>query len=177
VSKDQVKVNHEQGSVYVPGQGSLPLIGVDAKTLGEQEKRHERTKLQIRRMKMSIWKCTQCKRKQSGKFVRYRPEMIDGIMTDGYHCFDKRCDGRVVISQDAFDLRNGPREARAELKRTSFSPKEMRYCTAQVFERFLETEYKKGGMGAQVEIGRQVQCSVCTECVVLQKNWVWEVMR
>jgi len=175
---NDVKVDHNRGTIFVPGQGNLPLVGVDAKQLSEKEKQYERTKLQLRRMKLSIWKCTECKRQWSGKFVRYRPEMIDGILTDGYHCADKRCDGRVVIFRDAFDLVNGPKEQKAELKRTALPPRgEMRPCTVQTFERFLESEYRQGGLGTQVEIGRQVQCAACTECVMLRRNWTWEVIR
>lgn len=176
--KDEVKVDHNEGTVHVPGSGSLPLIGVDPKKLSDKQKQHERTTIQIRRMKMSIWKCTQCKRSWSGKFVRYKPEMVGGIMTDAFTCPDRSCGAPVVIFKDAFDLVNGPKESRADLKRTSLPPRsEMNPCTLQTFEKFLEAEYRRGGIGTQVEIGRQVQCATCTECVMLQKNWTWEVIR
>jgi hypothetical protein len=173
----QVKVNHDEGTVYVPGSGNLPLIGVDPKKLEEREKVNARNKLHLRRQVLSTWRCTQCKRTWSGKFVRVKWELIDGIRTELLVCPDKRCDGPVVVFKDAFDLMNAPREERAELRRTQFSFNEMSRCTAVNFGKFLETEYRKSGLNAQVEIGRQVQCSTCTECLILRRDWRWEVVR
>jgi len=155
----------------------MPLVGMEDKKLKEKEKQHQRMSVHLRRQMLSEYQCTQCKRVWSGKIVRVKWDTQRGLKVELLVCPDKRCDGPVVIYRDALDLTNPPHEERVDLKKTRWDEKDMANCTAATFSRFRLQEFTKGGMGTQVEIGREVQCSFCAECVVLKKDGKWEVSR
>jgi DNA-directed RNA polymerase subunit RPC12/RpoP len=173
--REQVTV--EEGKIWVPGAGRLPLIGPDPKKLEDAQRQQQKRNIHIRRQLFSVYQCLQCKRKLKGRNVRVKWEMRDGIRTELLVCNDSHCQGPVIVFRDAFDLLNPPQEQKATLRDTVIPWSDMQRCTVDAFRSFLDVEYARSGMGTEVEIGRQVGCPHCRESVVLQKNWRWEVTR
>lgn len=109
---DQAKVDHETGLIYVPGKGNLPLIGPTSgaayEDLKAKEKEHREANLRLRRAILSTYRCTQCKRVQSGANVRVRWMKFHGVEAETLVCANPRCDAPVVVIEDAANLRAIP---------------------------------------------------------------------
>ena len=176
--REEVSVDPEQGKIWVPGQGNLPLIGPEGKKLDDAKRQHEKANLHMRRQMLSEYRCLQCKKIIKGKHVKVKWELQEGLGVELLVCNDPHCQGPVILHKDALDVMNPPAERRARLKDTVIPWSDMAGCTENAFRKFLEFEYSRsGGMQAEVEIGRQVGCPYCRESVVLRRNWRWEVTR
>jgi hypothetical protein len=174
---DGIKVDSSKNTIWVPGSGNLPMVGLDQQRLDEKQKQHQRMSIHLRRQMLSTFQCTECKRKWSGKNVRIKWALQDGLKVELPVCPDLKCNAPVMIFRDALDLTKPLDEPRLNLLKTFYNFKFMRPCTASTFDRFLTQEFTKGGLGAQVEIGHEVQCPHCPECVVLREDGKWEVVK
>jgi hypothetical protein len=107
---DKVTVNPD-GSINIPGVGTREMVGVDPAHFQQKQHEHKQRMAIIQRQMRSVYRCTECKRKWVGRDVRVVQRRINGTMMEVLVCPDRRCDGPVVLFQDALSLTNPPRDA------------------------------------------------------------------
>lgn len=104
----KVWIDHETGMIHGLPDGPEPLNGPTSGAAYEELKKNEQAHAQrnamLERQMLSTFQCTQCKRRQSGKYVRVRFMRIGGVDTETLVCFDQKCDAPVVMIQDAGPL-------------------------------------------------------------------------
>jgi len=107
---EQVSINPDRNSVFVPGSGSLPIVGLNRATLDERSKIALKEKVMMERIMRSTWQCTECKQKFPGTEVRMKKGTV---MPIEYVC--PECGGIVIVKDDALQLSGplaGPRGTR-----------------------------------------------------------------
>jgi hypothetical protein len=110
---EEVSVNTQDGTIYVPGSGRLPLIGPtnsnqELDRLKKSEASFKQVKVHMQRQLRSKYQCIQCKRKWSGKLVRIKWVKQDGVNMETLVCPDTHCDSPVVMVEDALSLTHPP---------------------------------------------------------------------
>ena len=100
---EQVSVDPERNSIFVPGSGNLPMIGLDRAKFDAGQKRASREKVMLERMIRSTWQCTECKQKWPGGHVKAKKDGAAVLFV----C--PQCSGAVVIVEDALSLAKPPR--------------------------------------------------------------------
>jgi hypothetical protein len=95
---EQVSIDADRNQIFVPGSGNMPMIGLDRAKLDAAEKKTLYEKVQIQRMLLSRWQCTQCRQKYPGKEVIVKKGDFGPLFT----C--PQCSGPVIILDDALNL-------------------------------------------------------------------------
>ena len=105
-------IDHETGLIHMPKHQPVPLEGPTSGRAYEELKKEDAINKQrmhfLRRQMLSVYQCTQCQQKMSGKFCRVKWRNIDGVQAETLVCRDVRCDAPVVLVEDAADLRHVP---------------------------------------------------------------------
>lgn len=104
----KIFIDHETGLIHGLPDGPEPLVGPTSGREYEELKRKEKQQAamnaHLERQMLSTFQCVQCKRKQSGKFVRVKWLKQDGVNLETLVCSDVKCDAPVVVIQDAGPL-------------------------------------------------------------------------
>lgn len=104
----RIYIDHETGLIHGLPDGPEPLVGPTSGREYEELKRKESQQkvmnAHLERQMLSMFQCTQCKRKQSGKHVRVVWRKMDGVNVETLICSDVKCDGPVIVIQDAGPL-------------------------------------------------------------------------
>lgn len=111
-SPNDVWVDHDTGLIHgLPG-GPQPLVGPTTgaayQELKKNEAKHKQEMHLLKRQILSTYQCIQCKRKQPGAFVRMKWEIKDGVNMQLLVCRNPKCDGPVVLIEDAMSLTRPP---------------------------------------------------------------------
>lgn len=105
-------VDHETGLIHRPKMAPVPLVGPTTGSEYEQlkkaEKQNQKLMLLLERQMRSTFQCTQCKKKWPGKFCRIKWRTIDGVNAETLVCPNQKCDGPVIMIEDAMNLRKAP---------------------------------------------------------------------
>ena len=96
---ERVSVDPSSNKIFVPGSGNIPIVGLDREKLDAAQKRNQRDMLELRRMMLSTWQCTACRKKFPGREVRAKKDGLNGV---AFIC--PECSGPVVIMEDALSL-------------------------------------------------------------------------
>jgi RNase P subunit RPR2 len=99
---EQVSINPDRNSVFVPGSGNMPIVGLNRETLDARSKIALKEKVMLERIMRSTWQCVECKQKFPGTEVRMKKGKAIPIE---YVC--PECGGPVVVKDDALQL-SGP---------------------------------------------------------------------
>jgi len=109
---DQLWVDHETGLIHRPNHDPVelngPTTGREYEELKKASQRNEVAMAHMKRQMLSTFQCTQCRTKFSGKFARIKWRKVDGIDMETLVCFDQKCDGPIIMIEDALDLRKVP---------------------------------------------------------------------
>jgi ribosomal protein L37AE/L43A len=125
----QIRIDHETGLIHGLPNGPQPLVGPttgsEYQELKKKEALNKQNELAIRRRMLSTWQCTECKRKFPGRDPRLpRPatppsryyatdlrvkwRKTEGVNVETLVCPDQRCDGPVIMVEDAMSLTHVP---------------------------------------------------------------------
>lgn len=108
----QIRIDHETGLIHGLPEGPQPLVGPttgsEYQELKKKEKQHAQAMHFLKRQILSTYQCTQCKRKWSGRDVRVKWRKQDGVNMETLVCPNKKCDGPVIMVEDAANLRHLP---------------------------------------------------------------------
>jgi hypothetical protein len=114
-NKEEMWVDQETGLIHWPeSQGKAPeplngpTTGAAYEDLKEREKEFQQLNLLLKRQMLSTYQCVNCHQKTPGKLARIRRAKIDGVETDLLVCPRPRCDGPLIMIEDAADLRSVP---------------------------------------------------------------------
>jgi len=104
----ELYINHRDGTIRRPNHEPVPLngptTGAAYEELKAKEKQAAKMMAHIRRQMNSVFQCTQCKRKFSGKFARVKWRKVHGILMETLVCRDSTCDAPIIMVRDALDF-------------------------------------------------------------------------
>lgn len=104
----KIRIDHETGLIHGLPDGPQPLVGPTSGKAYEELKAKEQKQAVINahleRQMLSVFQCTQCRRKQSGKNVRVKWRKVEGVNMETLVCFNPACAAPVVMIQDAGPL-------------------------------------------------------------------------
>lgn len=107
-----IRIDHETGLIHGLPNGPEPLVGPttgsEYEALKKKEATHKQAMHLLKRQILSTYQCCQCKRKWPGKDVRVKWRKQEGVNMETLVCPDKRCDGPVVVYEDAISLTRPP---------------------------------------------------------------------
>jgi hypothetical protein len=110
--RSQIRIDHETGLIHGLPNGPEPLVGPttgsEYQELKKKEATHKEAMHLLKRQILSTYQCTECKRKWSGKDVRVKWRKTEGVNMETLVCVDRRCDGPVVMIEDAMSLTRPP---------------------------------------------------------------------
>lgn len=110
--REQIRIDHETGLIHGLPDGPQPLngptVGREYEELKKKEAAHKQAMHLLKRQMLSVYQCTECKRKWSGKLARVKWRKTEGVNMETLVCPDPHCDGPLVLYQDAMSLTNPP---------------------------------------------------------------------